>query len=72
MRIYVIAMVIAYVQVAKNVFGHHYLISPQQICGVCWRNCDTNMMVFNVDGSVLTNLGKAGFGGLMWNNNDDF
>jgi len=32
---------------------------------VCWQHGDNDKMIFNVDGSILTNPGKVDYGGLV-------
>lgn len=39
---------------------------------IAWQQPGDGRVVLNVDGSALTNLGKAGFRGLVRNNHEDF
>jgi len=39
---------------------------------MCWNKGDKDVIILNVDGSALTNPGKAGFGGLVCNHDERF
>lgn len=61
MGVLVIIVVYGQGQVAKEIFGDHYIFLLHPIHEVCWKKCDMNIMVFNVDGSALTNSEKTEF-----------
>ena len=46
-----------------------HILTPKM---VSWQHGDEDTMILNVDGSALTNPGKAGFGGLIRKHDGSF
>ena len=68
-----VSAVYAQLQVSQSTFNNTIstaLVRPTH--KVCWQHGDNDTMVLNVDGSALTNPGKAGYGGLVRNFEEKF
>jgi len=46
-----------------------YILTPKM---VSWQHGDEDTIIFNIDGSVLTNLKKMGYGGLICKHDGSF
>ena len=68
----IITSIFTQLHVSKQAFESPTSHSHRAIREVCWNKGDEDAMILNVDGSALTNPGKAGFGGLVRNHDGTF